>query len=104
MAKAATVDEYIGSCPDDVQQVLREIRRRLHAAMPETGETISYDMPTITLTGKRLIHFAAWKKHISVYPVPSGDATLEQELAPCGVHTPPRSMFTSGSDNVAVAC
>ncbi|MDR2987508.1 MAG: DUF1801 domain-containing protein [Nocardiopsaceae bacterium] len=82
MAKAGTVDEYIGSCPDDVQEIMREIRRRLLAALPDTGETISYDIPTITLGGKRLIHFAAWKKHISVYPVPSGDAALQQELAP----------------------
>ena len=83
MAKqAGTVDEYIGACPEDVQQVLREIRRRVHAAVPDAGETISYGIPTMTLAGKPVIYIGAWKTHISVYPVPSGDPAMEQELAP----------------------
>ncbi|MGN6794930.1 MAG: iron chaperone [Streptosporangiaceae bacterium] len=83
MAKqATTVDEYISSCPDDVQEILREIRRRLHSAVPDTGETISYGIPTITRGGKHLVYFGAWKTHISVYPVPSGDEAMEQDLAP----------------------
>jgi uncharacterized protein YdhG (YjbR/CyaY superfamily) len=78
MAKQAdTVDEYIGSCPEDVQQILREIRRRLRSAVPDADETISYGIPAMTLGGKHLIYFGAWKTHISVYPVPSGDAEME---------------------------
>ncbi len=83
MAKrAATVDEYINSCPDEVQAVLREVRRRVRAAVPGTGETISYGIPTITRADKHLIYIGAWKTHISVYPVPSGDPELDEELAP----------------------
>lgn len=83
MAKQAqTVDEYIGACPQDVQQILGEIRRRVHAAVPDTGEKISYGIPAMTLAGQGLVYFGAWKTHISVYPVPSGDAAMEQELAP----------------------
>ena len=83
MAKqAATVDEYINSCPDEVQAILREIRRRVRAAVPDTGETISYGIPTMTLARKHLIYIGAWKTHISVYPVPSGDPELDEELAP----------------------
>ena len=81
-SQAATVDEYIRSCPDDVQQILLQIRRRMHAAVPGAGETISYGIPTMTLGGKHLVHFAAWKSHISVYPVPAGDAAMERDLAP----------------------
>ena len=80
--QAATLDEYISACPDDVQEILREIRGRLQSAVPGTGETISYGIPTITLAGRHLIYFAAWKTHISVYPVPTGDPAMEQELAP----------------------
>ncbi len=83
MAKqAATVDEYIGSCPGDVQEIMREIRRRVHAAMPGAGEVISYGIPAVTLGGKQLIYFGAWKTHISVYPVPAGDAALQRDIAP----------------------
>lgn len=81
-AQVTTVDEYIASCPDDVQEILAEIRRRLHGAIPEAGETISYGIPTMTLHGRRLVHFAAWKHHIAVYPVPAADPALEQEIAP----------------------
>ncbi len=81
-SEATTVDENIRSCPQDVQAVLREIRRRVHAAIPEAGETISYGIPTMTLGGTRLLYFGAWKTHVSVYPVPGGDPALEQEMAP----------------------
>jgi uncharacterized protein YdhG (YjbR/CyaY superfamily) len=80
--QAATVDAYINSCPDEVQAILREIRRRVRAAVPDTGETISYGIPTITRAGKHLIYIGAWKTHISVYPVPSGDPELDEELVP----------------------
>ena len=80
--QAATVDEYIGSFPEDVQAVLREVRRRLRAAVPDASETISYGIPTMTLAGKHLVYFGAWKTHISVYPVPSGNPEMDQQLAP----------------------
>ena len=80
--RAATVDEYIGSCPGNVQDILREVRRRVHAAVPGAGEVISYGIPAVTIGGRQLIWFGAWKKHISVYPVPAGDAALQQDMAP----------------------
>ena len=36
----------------------------------------------MTLAGKHLIYFGAWKSHISVYPLPSADAAVTRELAP----------------------
>lgn len=76
------MDEYIGSRPGGVQEILREIRRRVHAATPGAGEIISYGIPALTLGGKQLIYFGAWKSHVSVYPVPAGDAALQQDMAP----------------------
>jgi uncharacterized protein YdhG (YjbR/CyaY superfamily) len=77
-----TVDEYIASQPTEVQPILREIRRRCHATVPRAGEMISYGIPTITLGGKYVVYFAAWKHHVSVYPVPRGDEAFEREIAP----------------------
>ena len=80
--KFSTVDDYIASYPPDVGVTLEKIRRTILAAAPGTEETISYGIPTITLDGRYLIYFAGWKRHISVYPIPEGDAALWRDLAP----------------------
>jgi uncharacterized protein YdhG (YjbR/CyaY superfamily) len=79
-----TIDEYVAGCPEPVRPVLEEIRSRIHAAVPGAGETIRYSMPTVTLDGSSLVHFAAWKKHVAVYPAPepTDDAAFERALAP----------------------
>lgn len=82
MASFATVDDYIASHPPDVQGALQQIRRTMHAVVPGARETISYNIPTITLDGRPLVHFAGWKRHVSVYPVPDGDDADQAQLAP----------------------
>ncbi|QCO96940.1 hypothetical protein FCN77_03380 [Arthrobacter sp. 24S4-2] len=77
-----SIDEYIASFPAEVQGILREVRLRCHAAVPEFGETISYGIPTVTLDGKYVVYFAGWAHHISVYPVPAGDEAFQAEIAP----------------------
>ncbi len=78
----ATIDEYISSFPADVQLILEQVRRTARNATPAAGEAISYAMPTITLNGRDLVSFAAWKRHIGLYPIPAADGAFEQELAP----------------------
>ena len=80
--KFGSVGEYIGSFPADVQAILEQVRRAILDAVPGAGETISYHMPTITLGGSLLLHFAGWKHHISLYPAPAGDKALERRLGP----------------------
>jgi uncharacterized protein YdhG (YjbR/CyaY superfamily) len=77
-----TVDEYIGSFPDDVQVILEDVRRTIHEAVPGAAEKISYNLPAITLSGRDVIAFAAWKHHLSIYPIPAADGELARELAP----------------------
>ena len=79
-----TIDEYVAGCPEPVRPVLEEIRRRMHEAVPGAGETIRYSMPTLILDGSSLVHFAAWKKHVAVYPAPepTDDVDFERALAP----------------------
>ena len=78
----ANIDEYIGSFPEDVQIILQDVRRTIRSAVPAADETISYQIPTIRLNGRSLVYFAAWKHHISLYPVPTAGGAFEQELAP----------------------
>lgn len=76
-----TVDEYIDSCAEEVRGPLREIRRRVHDAVPGAAEKISYHIPAITLDGRDLVYFAAWRHHVSLYPAPEADEELDRELA-----------------------
>lgn len=78
----ATIDEYISSFPEDVQSILTQVRQTARNAAPTAGEAISYAIPTLRLNGRDLVSFAAWKHHISLYPVPAVDDALAQELAP----------------------
>lgn len=75
-----TIDNYIARFPADVQAILQKIRQTIHEAAPEATEAISYQMPTFKLYGN-LVHFGAFKNHIGFYPVPSGMAAFEKELA-----------------------
>ena len=76
----ATVDEYIASFPEETQVKLRELRATIRAAAPEAEEKISYQMPTFFLKGN-LVYFAAWKKHIGFYAIPSANEAFQDELA-----------------------
>ncbi|MCB0033608.1 MAG: DUF1801 domain-containing protein [Anaerolineales bacterium] len=76
-----TIDDYIATHDPEVQAILQQIRATIHAAAPEAEEAISYQMPTFKLQGN-LIHFAAYKSHIGLYPTPSGIEGFEEELAP----------------------
>jgi uncharacterized protein YdhG (YjbR/CyaY superfamily) len=75
-----SIDEYIATFPIDIQKRLEEIRAIIKAATPEAEEKISYQMPTFALHGN-LVHFAAFKKHIGFYPMPSGVEAFKAELA-----------------------
>ena len=78
--KPQTIDEYIAAQDERVQPRLNEIRAILKKALPEAEECISWSMPTYR-KGRNIIHFAAFKKHIGVYP--GGEATekFAEELA-----------------------
>ena len=74
------IDEYIAGFPKDVQKSLERIRRTIRKAAPDAEETISYKMPTFTLRGN-LVYFAAYKKHIGLYPAPRGIEKFKKELS-----------------------
>ena len=75
------IDEYIAEFPIDVQKVLQKIRLTIRNAAPDATEAISYQIPTFRLSGKNVIHFAAFKTHIGLYPAPRGVAEFDEELA-----------------------
>ena len=60
-------DEYIAAQDEAVQPRLNAIRDTIRSAIPDATEKISYKMPTYW-KGRNIIHFAAFKKHIGLYP------------------------------------
>jgi uncharacterized protein YdhG (YjbR/CyaY superfamily) len=75
------IDEYIATFPPEVQAILEKIRLMVRQVAPEAQEKFSYRMPAFTLNGM-LIFFAAFKKHIGIYPPVQGDENLRKQLAP----------------------
>lgn len=67
-----SVDEYIATFPEETQKALEEVRSIIKSVAPEAKEKISYQIAAFELNGKNLIHFAGWKNHISIYPIPAG--------------------------------
>lgn len=80
MTCPASIDDYIAVAAPHVQPVLRGIRRAVRAAVPAATECISYQMPALRTTGV-IFYFAAFKKHIGIFPPVKGSATLQRRLA-----------------------
>src|SRR5476651_733467 len=74
------IDGYISQFPGDVQAILENVRATIRHTAPDAKEVISYQMPAFKKHGI-LMYFAAWKKHIGLYPPISGDKALEKAVA-----------------------
>lgn len=59
---------------------MQSLRQTIHTAVPNAGEAIKYGIPTITFHGN-LVHFGAFKNHISFFPTSSGVKAFQKELA-----------------------
>ena len=77
----ASVAEYIGSFPPDVQKVLKEMRTTIKEVVPTAKEKISYQIACFELNGKNLVHYSAWKKHVSMYPIPVGSEAFNKAVS-----------------------
>ena len=79
-AKPQSIDEYISAQEEKDQPRLREIRAVLKNALPEAEERISWSMPTYW-KGRNIIHFAAAKKHLGIYPGGEATEAFAEELS-----------------------
>jgi uncharacterized protein YdhG (YjbR/CyaY superfamily) len=64
-----TIDAYLATVPGDQREALEHLRRQLHRLMPDAVEGISYGMPAFKVGGRAAVWFAAWKSHLSIYPL-----------------------------------
>lgn len=77
-----TVDAYIAGFPPEVAERLRQVRAAIVAEVPDAEQRMRYGIAAVMLGGRYALHFAGWKKHIGLYPVPTLPEPLESEVAP----------------------
>lgn len=78
--KPNNVEEYIGTFPADVQDIMQRVRQTIIKAAPGAEETIAYAMPAYKLNGP-LVYFAGYKNHIGFYATPTGHEAFKKELS-----------------------
>jgi uncharacterized protein YdhG (YjbR/CyaY superfamily) len=82
--KVKTVSKYIQGFPKNVQTRLRTLRALVKKVAPKAEETISYGIPAYrfgTKLSDRLVYFAAFEKHIGMYPASAGSAEVQKQLS-----------------------
>lgn len=74
-------EKYIAQFPENVQDILNEIRQIIVEEVPEATEKIAYGMPGFYLNKKPMVYFAAYKNHIGFYATPTGHEEFKEELS-----------------------
>ncbi|MGE4583682.1 MAG: iron chaperone [Sphaerochaeta sp.] len=75
------IDAYIQGFEPEKQVMMDQLRSLIHALVPGVVESIKWRMPTFSLPDKGdVIHFAAFKGHIGLYPLPEAIDAFEAEL------------------------
>ena len=75
---AAQVQRYISAQPAKHRSALRRIRATIRATAPRAVEHFSYGIPGFRLNDRPLVWYAAFKQHVSLYPV---TASIKRALA-----------------------
>lgn len=73
------VEQYISSFEPEIRDRLNTLRQLFFEIIPDTEESIRYNMPSYKI-GKYHLYFAAYKKHIGFYPV-NKLTEIETEIA-----------------------
>lgn len=80
MSEVSKVDEYITEQPEDVKPLLNQVRDTIRVVLPDAEERIAWRMPTYW-EKHNIIHFAAFKKHIGLYPGDQAIIHFAQQLS-----------------------
>jgi uncharacterized protein YdhG (YjbR/CyaY superfamily) len=74
-------EAYFDSAGPQAKPLLAAIQAKVEALVPSASRCIGYNMPAFR-DGAVFFYFAAFKKHIGVYPPVRLDAGLIEELEP----------------------
>ena len=81
MKQVKSVDEYIRAAGPEARPMLRQLRSIVRTTAPKAAESISYGMPYYSYRG-RLVYFAAFKHHVSVYAWGAAMKAFAAEVKP----------------------
>jgi len=76
-----SIDAYLAPLSPEVREILETVRGIVKEEIPEATETIGYQMPAFKVE-RIFFYFAAFKKHLGIYPPVKGDDALLKDLAP----------------------
>jgi uncharacterized protein YdhG (YjbR/CyaY superfamily) len=79
-AMQENVKNYFARFDGIALERLHQIRELVFELLPEAQETVNYGIPTFLYHGN-LLHYAAFKAHIGLYPLPETLAAMEEKLA-----------------------
>lgn len=94
-----TVDEYILAQDEGIREQLRSVRTVLRGKLPDATEKIAWSMPTYW-KDHNIIHFAAQKKHIGLYPGPEAVEVFGRKLEEAGLKYSKGSIQIPYSDSL----
>ncbi|MDR3085178.1 MAG: DUF1801 domain-containing protein [Christensenellaceae bacterium] len=77
------IGEYIEAQPEEIRPRLYALRETIRQNAPKATERIAWRMPTFW-QGENLIHFAAFKKHIGIYPGEEGVRAFAEQIEKAG--------------------
>lgn len=63
------VRAYIAKLPPTTRRKFKKLQGAIVAAAPKAEEYFSYGIPGFRLNGKPFVWYAAWKNHLSIYPI-----------------------------------
>ena len=76
------VEAYLASLPGPSREAVERLRATVLGELPGAEERISYGIPAFFVDGRVAMYVAGWKQHVSVYPIPEGDAAYAAASAP----------------------
>ena len=78
---SAEIASYIEGFSEPSRSRLLRIRELVFELLPDAEEAIKYRMPTVIWKGN-LLHYAAFSRHIGLYPLPAVLEAFAAELQP----------------------
>lgn len=78
-------DSYIAAVPEDLRNLLIQLRAQLARALPDAEEVIAYKMPGFKIGESIIAGYAAFSKQCGLYLSPSAIKSHADDIAAVGL-------------------